>query len=116
GGEPWNGVFEALRGLQLRGGGKRDLRPVRKYVPDVSPPPVRALPQSVLPRGLPDRSNLQARGRRHRPHRPGEMPRMDDVRHGVPLQEDLLQLAYREIRKVHLLFPARRSWPADGVL
>jgi hypothetical protein len=36
--------------------------------------------------------DLQARGRRHRPDRPGQVPRLAHVRLGLPLQEDLLQL------------------------
>jgi nitrate reductase beta subunit len=35
---------------------------------------------------------------------------------GLPLQEDLLQLAVGQSREVHLLLPAHRSRPAHGVL
>ena len=64
----------------------------------------------------PVRRHLQARGGRHRPHRPGQVPRLAHVRVRLPLQEDLLQLVERQIREVHLLLSAHRSRPADGVL
>ena len=44
------------------------------------------------------------------------MPRLADVRVRLPLQEDLLQLVHREIRKVHLLLSADRDRAADGLL
>ena len=65
-----------------------------------------------LPLGL----DLQARGRRHRADRPGQVPRLAHVRLGLPLQEDLLQLEERQGREVHLLLPAHRGRPAHGVL
>jgi hypothetical protein len=66
--------------------------------------------------GLPVRRHLQARGGRHRPDRPGQVPRLAHVRVGLPLQEDLLQLVERQVREVHLLLSAHRGGPADGVL
>ena len=51
------------------------------------------------------RLDLQARGRRHRADRPGQVPRLAHVRLGLPLQEDLLQLAVGQGREVHLLLP-----------
>jgi len=80
------------------------------------PRAVRALPQSGLRRGVPVRRHLQARRGRHRPDRPGQVPRLADVRLRLPIQEDLLQLVVRQIRKVHLLLSADRGRPADGVL
>jgi nitrate reductase beta subunit len=44
---------------------------------------------------LPRLCELQARGRRHRADRPGQVPRLAHVRERLPLQEDLLQLAVR---------------------
>ena len=64
-----------------------------------------------LPLGL----DLQARGRRHRADRPGQVPRLAHVRVGLPVQEDLLQLEERQGREVHLLLPAHRGRPADRV-
>ena len=77
---------------EFRGRAEGDLRPVRKHLHDVSAAAVRALPQSGLRRGLPVGRDLQARGGRHRPDRPGQVPRLAHVRLGLPLQEDLLQL------------------------
>ena len=64
---------------------------------------------------LPLGQHLQARGRRHRADRPGQVPRLAHVRVGLPVQEDLLQLEERQGREVHLLLPAHRSRPAHGV-
>ena len=65
-----------------------------------------------LPVGL----DLQARGRRHRADRPGQVPRLAHVRQRLPVQEDLLQLEERQGREVHLLLPAHRGRPAHRVL
>jgi nitrate reductase beta subunit len=43
------------------------------------------------------------------------LPRLAHVRQRLPLQEDLLQLADRQGREVHLLLPAHRSRPAHRV-
>ena len=53
---------------------------VRKHLHDVSAAPVRALPEPGLRRSLPIRRHLQARGGRHRPDRPGQVPRLAHVR------------------------------------
>ena len=66
--------------------------------------------------GLSFRRHLQARGRRHRSDRPGQVPRLAHVRVRLSLQEDLLQLVERQIREVHLLLSAHRGRPADRVL
>jgi nitrate reductase beta subunit len=66
--------------------------------------------------GLPLGRHLQARGGRHRPDRPGQVPRLAHVRLGLPLQEDLLQLVERQVGEVHLLLPAHRGGPADRLL
>ena len=59
------------------------------YLPEA----VRALPQPVLPGVVSVRRDLQAGGGRHRPDRPGEMPRLRGCAYsGCPYQEDLLQL------------------------
>ena len=71
------------------------LRPVREHLHDVPAAPVRALPESDLRRVLSLGLDLQARGGRHRPDRPGQVPRLAHVRVGLPLQEDLLQLVHR---------------------
>ena len=116
GGNPRRRIRQALAGLQFRGRAEGNLRPVRKHLHDVSAAAVRALPQSGLRRGLSVRRDLQARGRRHRADRPGQVPRLAHVRVGLPLQEDLLQLVERKIREVHLLLSAHRGRPADRVL
>ena len=77
---------------------------------------LRALPEPVVRRLLPERGDLQARGGRHRPRRPGPLPRLADVRLGLSLQEDLLQPPHRQGREVHLLLPAHRGGPADRLL
>ena len=64
---------------------------------------LRALPQPVLRGVLPVRGDLQARRGRHRPGRPGPLPRLADVRHRLPVQEDLLQPPHRQGREVHVL-------------
>jgi hypothetical protein len=74
------------------------------------------LPEPGVRRIVPVGIDLQARGRRHRPDRPGQVPGLAHVRLGLPLQEDLLQLAIRQGREVHLLLSAHRSRPADRVL
>ena len=116
GGNPRRGIRQALQGLEFRGHAEGDVRPVRKHLHDVSAAPVRALPQSDLRRVLPVGLDLQARGRRHRPHRPGQMPRLAHVRVGLPVQEDLLQLVHRQGGEVHILLSAHRVGTADGVL
>ena len=98
---------------ELRRRPEGNLRPVRKHLHDVSAAAVRTLPQPDLRRGLPVGRDLQARGRRHRPDRSGKVPRLADVRVGLPVQENLLQLAIGQIRKVHLLLSAHRGRPAD---
>jgi hypothetical protein len=70
---------------------------------------VRALPQPDLRGVLPLGCDLQARGRRHCPDRPGKVPRLAHVRLGLPVQEDLLQLEDRQVGEVHLLLPAHRG-------
>ena len=75
-------------------------------------PHLRALPQPLVRRVVPQRRDLQARGGRHRPGRPGPLPRLADVRVGLPLQEGLLQPPHRQGREVHLLLPAHRGRPA----
>ena len=90
------GEFEKRsQGLQLRRGREGDLRPVREHLHDVPAAALRALPQSELRGLLPLRRDLQARGGRDRADRPGEVPRLADVRLRLPLQEDLLQLGDR---------------------
>ena len=116
GGDPRHRIRQALEGRQFRRHPEGYLRPVRKYLHDVSAAAVRALPQSGLRRSMPIGGDLQARGRRHRPHRSGQMPRLAHVRIGMPLQEDLLQLVERKIREVHLLLSAHRGRPADRLL
>ena len=64
----------------------------------------------------PSGSHLQARGGRHRPDRPGEVPRLAHVRLRLPVQENLLQLAVRQGGEVHLLLPAHRGRRAHRVL
>ena len=46
---------------------------------------------------------------RHRPGRPGPLPRLADVRHRLPVQEDLLQPPHRQGGEVHVLLPAGRG-------
>ena len=70
---------------------------------------LRALPQPVVRGVLPERRDLQARRGRHRPGRPGPLPRLADVRLGLPVQEDLLQPPHRQGREVHVLLPAHRG-------
>ena len=112
-------ILQAQQGCQLqrlRAGTKGDGRPVRKHLHDVSAAAVRALSQSRLRGQLSVGLNLQARGRRHRADRSGQVPRLAHVRERLPVQEDLLQLEERQGREVHLLLPAHRSRPAYRVL
>ena len=48
---------------------------------------------------------VQARRGRHRLDRPERVPRVALLRLGVPVQEDLLQLADRQVGEVHPVFP-----------
>ena len=116
GGNSRRRIRQALEGRKFRRRAEGHLRAVRKHLHDVSAAAVRALPQPGLRCGLSLRRDLQARGRRHRPHRPGQVPRLAHVRVRLPVQEDLLQLVERKIREVHLLLSAHRGRPADGVL
>ena len=77
---------------------------------------LRALPQPVLRRVLPLRGDLQAQRGRHRPGRPGPLPRLAHVRLRLPVQEGLLQPPHRQGREVHVLLPAHRGRPADRLL
>lgn len=45
-----------------------------------------------------------------------KVPRLADVHHRLPVQEDLLQLEERQVREMHLLLPAYRSRSADRLL
>ena len=77
---------------------------------------LRALPQPVVRGVLPERRDLQAHRGRHRAGRPGPLPRLADVRLRLPVQEGLLQPPHRQGREVHVLLPAHRGRPADGLL
>ena len=77
---------------------------------------LRALPEPVVHGLLPVRRDLQAGRGRHRARRPGPLPRLAAVHHRLPVQEDLLQPQDRQGREVHVLLPAHRGRPADGVL
>ncbi len=100
----------------VRGRAKGDVLDVREHLHDVSAAPLRALPEPDLRRVVPVRLGLQARGRRHRARRPGQVPRLAHVHLRLPVQEDLLQLADRQGREVRVLLPAHRGRPADRVL
>jgi nitrate reductase beta subunit len=116
GGDPRRRVRQAVEGRQLRGHPEGDLRPVRKHLHDVPAEAVRALPQPHLRGRLPLRRDLQARGRRHRPDRPGQVPRLAHVRLGLPLQEDLLQLVDSgKSEKCTFCFPRIEVGTADGL-
>ena len=56
---------------------------------------VQPLPEPGVRGGLPFRRDLQARRGRARPRRPGQVPRLADVRLGLPVQEGPLQLELR---------------------
>ena len=59
-----------------------------KHLHDVPAAPVRALPQPGVRGELcPSRRDLQARGGRHRPDRPGQVPRLAHVRLGCPYKK-----------------------------
>ena len=77
---------------------------------------LRALPEPGVRGLLPERGDVQAHRGRHRPGRPGRVSRLADVRHGLPVQEGLLQPPHGQGREVHDVLPAHRGRPADGVL
>ena len=79
-------------------------------------PDLRALPQPLVRGIVPERRDLQALGGRHRPRRPGQVPRLAHVRLRLPVQEGLLQPQDRQGREVHLLLPAHRGRHPDRVL
>ena len=79
-------------------------------------PDLRALPQPVVRRVLSERGDLQALRGRHRAGRPGPLPRLADVRVGLPLQEGLLQPPHRQGGEVHLLLPTHRGRDPDRLL
>ena len=80
GGDPRRRIRQAQQGHELRRHAEGHLRPVREHLHDVPAAPVRALPQPGLRRVLPVGLDLQARGRRHRADRPGQVPRLAHVR------------------------------------
>ena len=106
---PGRRVLQAQQGQELRRYPEGHLRPVRKHLHDVPAAAVRALPESGLRGVVSVGLDLQARGRRHRADRPGQVPRLAHVRERLPVQEDLLQLEVGQGREVHLLLPAHRS-------
>ena len=55
-------------------------------------------------------------GGRHRPGRPGPVPRLAVLRLRLPVQEGLLQPPHRQGGEVHLLLPAHRGRPAHDLL
>ena len=87
----------------------QDQVPVRADLHVLPAAHLRALPQPVLHGVLPVRRDLQARGGRHRPGRPGPLPRLAPVHHRMPVQEDLLQPQDRQGREVHALLSAARG-------
>ena len=64
---------------------------------------------SGLPRRLPAQGDLQAARGRHRAHRPERVPRLPQVRRGVPVQEVDVPRQHARLREVHRLLPARRG-------
>ena len=76
-----------------------------KHLHDVPAAPVRALPEPGLRGIVPQRLDLQARGRRHRADRPGQVPRLAHACERLPLQEDLLQLAIGKAEKCIFCYP-----------
>ena len=101
------GAEEDLGGDQARSSSRLHVLPAAD---------LRALPQPVVRGVLPVRGDLQARRGRHRPGRPGPLPRLADVRHRLPVQEGLLQPPHRQGREVHVLLPARRGRHPDRLL
>jgi hypothetical protein len=86
GGDPGRRVRQAQQGQELRRHPEGHLRPVREHLHDVPAAAVRALPEPGLRRSCPG-LDLQARGRRHRPDRPGQVPRLAHVRLGCPYKK-----------------------------
>ena len=76
---------------------------------------LQSLPESGLRRLLPVGRDLQAGRGRRGSHQPGRLPRLANVRHGLPVQEVLLQLAHGKIRKVHPVLSAHRGRPCSGL-
>ncbi|MNS95557.1 hypothetical protein D3C72_1298240 [compost metagenome] len=93
-----------------------DVLDLREHLHDVPAAPVRALPEPGLRGLMPLWLDLQARGRRHRAGRPGQVPRLAHVHLGLPVQEDLFQLAERQGREMPVLLSAHRGRPAHGLL
>ena len=83
GGDSRRRVLQAQQGQEprrLREGAEGHARPVREHLHDVPAAAVRALPEPGLRGELPVGLDLQARGRRHRADRPGQVPRLAHVR------------------------------------
>src|SRR5665811_1041516 len=98
---------------RARGGGEAR---VRADLHDVPAADLRALHQPLLRSLLPLGRDVQARGGRDRPGRPGGLPLLALLRLRLPLQEGLLQLADGQGREVQLLLSADRGRPADRLL
>ena len=68
-----------------------------------------------LPGALPAQGDLQAARGRHRADRPGALPRLSQVRRGLPVQEGRCTApTTRHEREVHRLLPADRGQGPDG--
>ena len=108
-------VFQAQRGQEPGQHPEGHARPVREHLQHVPAAHLQPLPESGLRGSLPVRLALQARRRRHRAGRPGQVPRLAFLHERMPVQEGVLQLGIRQGREVHRLLPARRIRHADGV-
>jgi ferredoxin len=83
---------------------------------DVSAEDLQPLPKPLLPRGLPQEGPLQEGGGRHSARGSEQVPRLQILRDGLPLQEGVLQLEGRQVGEVHLLLPEDRGWATHRLL
>ena len=115
GGRSGRRVQQAQPGSPVRGGAEADVLHLREHLHDVPAAPVRALSEPDLRGLVPVGLGVQARRGRHRAGGPGQVPRLADVHLGLPVQEDLLQLAVGQGREVPVLLSADRGGPTHGL-
>ncbi len=102
-------------GLWRELGRGHQFRRLPEQLPLLPAAAVQPLHEARVPRGLPGTRDLQARGRRHRAGRPGQVPGHAPVQPGVPVRQGVLQLYKEQVGEVHLLLPARGAGRGAGL-
>ena len=102
-------VPQSRPGPELLQHGEGDVQGVPEHLPSLPAAHLQPLHQPGLRRLLPLGRHAKREGGRHRPGRPGPLPRLAHVHLGLSLQEGLLQLGVVQGREVHRLLPRVES-------